>query len=540
MQKIRLRVLVLGSFLLVVGMFGVLVAYQIHAMSVLANSQDKGAEHFKQAIAMLEVSQRAERVYTVAADAAINRNLEESRTQLKEVAAQAEKDLTKVASIADTEVKRLQSAKLAPMYKKYISTIGEEYFAIVEALNRGEADAEEKLRRLDGEVDGLRNGVLEVLASISTALIAEAEVADAGFDAARGEAVRWSIGVLLCVLLVALALAMVITRMILQQVGGEPRMIAELARQVAEGDLAVVFDPARQVSGIALALQSMVEKLREIIGEVSLAVEQVAISSSAVSDTAQGLSLGAAEQAFSVESTMTSMDALTNSCQANADSSGMIQTIALKAAQDAAKGGEAVDQSVSAMKEIAARIGIIEEIARQTNLLALNAAIEAARAGEHGKGFAVVAAEVRKLAERSQTAAGEISHLSASSVGISEQAGLIIGKLVPDIQETAERIQRMSDGNRNQREGMAGITQSVRQLDQVIQKNAASSEELAATAEELNAQADMMHHAINYFTLTRTDERVGRAEPRNLTSGPIRGGRSSNPMLLPAPAGEWT
>ncbi|MBF0185900.1 MAG: HAMP domain-containing protein [Magnetococcales bacterium] len=275
------------------------------------------------------------------------------------------------------------------------------------------------------------------------------------------------------------------------------------ARKIASGDLTatIELDQKDEVGQLADALKEMVGKLREVIGDVSIAAEQVSIGSNEISDAAQNLSQGATEQAASIEETSSAMEEMSSNIAQNSDNASTTQNIAQKAARDAEEGGMAVGEAVQAMKEIASKIGIIEEIARQTNLLALNAAIEAARAGEHGKGFAVVAAEVRKLAERSQSAAGEISHLSTSSVGVAEKAGGIINKLVPDIQRTAELIQEINASSQEQNQGAGQINQAIQQLDQVIQQNAGSSEEMAATAEELSAQADMMAQAISFFNL---------------------------------------
>ena len=192
---------------------------------------------------------------------------------------------------------------------------------------------------------------------------------------------------------------------------------------------------------------------------------------------------------------------MSSSIQQNADNAHQTNTIAAKAATDAQASGEAVIKTVSAMKEIAEKIGIIEEIARKTDLLALNAAVEAARAGEHGKGFAVVASEVRKLAERSQTAAAEIGKLSSSGVSLADGAGQMLVKLVPDIRKTADLVQEISAASTEQNSGASQINKAIQQLDQVIQQNAASSEEMASTSEELSSQAEQLQSTIAFFKL---------------------------------------
>jgi methyl-accepting chemotaxis protein len=192
----------------------------------------------------------------------------------------------------------------------------------------------------------------------------------------------------------------------------------------------------------------------------------------------------------------------------NADNAQQTDKIANKSAKDAQESGKSVLEAVAAMKEIANKISIIEEIARQTNLLALNAAIEAARAGEHGKGFAVVAAEVRKLAERSQKAAGEINQLSANTLKVSEKSGEMLDKLVPDIQRTAELVQEISAASKEQDTGAEQINKALQQLEQVIQQNASASEEMASTTEELTGQSDQLVSALAFFHTG--DEEGGR------------------------------
>ncbi|MBF0271363.1 MAG: HAMP domain-containing protein [Magnetococcales bacterium] len=341
--------------------------------------------------------------------------------------------------------------------------------------------------------------------------------------------------------LIGLVIAYLLTRLIVSAL----TQGVVFARSIAGGDLTATIDLDQkdEVGQLANALKDMATKLREVIGEVSVAAAQVSAGSNEISNAAQNLSQGATEQAASIEETSSAMEEMSSNIQQNTDNANTTQNISQKASKDAAEGGVAVEEAVTAMKEIASKIGIIEEIARQTNLLALNAAIEAARAGEHGKGFAVVAAEVRKLAERSQTAAGEISHLSASSVGVAERAGGIINKLVPDIQKTAELIQEIAAASQEQNQGATQINQAIQQLDQVIQQNAGSSEEMAATAEELSAQADIMSQSISFFKIGNQTPHVTRSKP---ASRPKIGGGGAKPQphlqkhatkALPAPSG---
>ncbi len=303
-------------------------------------------------------------------------------------------------------------------------------------------------------------------------------------------------GILLAIVVGILVVVLMI-RTVMKQLGGEPAEVANIAKEISNGNLALNLNS--QSMGLLGDMVSMTENLQNIVGQVRTASDNVGSGSQELSGTAQQMSQGATEQAASVEETTSSMEEMSSNIQQNADNSQQTEKIASKAAKDAQESGEAVTEAVTAMKEIAGKISIIEEIARQTNLLALNAAIEAARAGEHGKGFAVVAAEVRKLAERSQNAAGEISELSSSSVEVAEKAGEMLSKLVPDIQKTSELVQEISAASNEQNAGAEQINKALQQLDQIVQQNASASEEMASTSEELSSQASQLQESISFF-----------------------------------------
>jgi methyl-accepting chemotaxis protein len=293
-----------------------------------------------------------------------------------------------------------------------------------------------------------------------------------------------------------------ILRSLLKQLGGEPVYVADVVSRVAAGDLTVQVnlspnDTTSMLSGI----KDMIAKLSGIISEVNVASDALNNAAGQVSETAQSLSQSSSEQAASVEETTASIEQMTSSITQNTENAKVTDGMATKSSTEAIQGGAAVKDTVEAMKSIASKIGIIDDIAYQTNLLALNAAIEAARAGEHGKGFAVVAAEVRKLAERSQVAAQEIGQLAGSSVKMAEQAGKLLDEMVPSIKKTSDLVQEIAAASQEQSAGVGQINGAMGQLNKATQQNASASEELAATAEEMGGQAAQLQDLMSFFRL---------------------------------------
>lgn len=309
--------------------------------------------------------------------------------------------------------------------------------------------------------------------------------------------------------LVAIFVSIVITLVISKGITKPIQDVLEVVENISAGDLTKTINADRgdEVGRLLGAMAKMTGKLNEMIGEVRMGAGSVSTAAAQVASSASIVSQGTSEQAAAVEQVTSSMEQMSASITQNAENSRKMEQMARKGAQDAGQSGQAVQESVSAMKSIAEKIAVIEEIAYQTNMLALNAAIEAARAGEHGRGFAVVAGEVRNLAERCRTAAQEIGGLAASNVQVAERSGGLLTELVPSIQKTADLVQEVAATSREQAAGVSQINGAISQVGLVTQRNAAGAEQLSSTAEELASQAEALQDMISFFRVSSLDQR---------------------------------
>ena len=385
--------------------------------------------------------------------------------------------------------------------------------ALIEAGSKQEAST-----FLTGEYRGMQRAYFEAITALLTyqgeLMDAAGKNAKDAYDGGRSLMVALTIAAVL----LGAFIAFWVTRSITKPLGEA----VDVANALAAGDLttSIVVDSKDETGNLLEAMQGMVAQLSQIITDVRSASDNLSSASEEVSATAQSLSQASSEQAASVEETSASIEQMSASISQNTENAKVTDGMASKAAQEASDGGDAVVQTVTAMKSIAEKIGIIDTIAYQTNLLALNAAIEAARAGEHGKGFAVVAAEVRKLAERSQAAAQEIGEVAASSVQMAEKAGKLLDEIVPSIKKTSDLVQEITAASEEQSSGVSQVNTAMSQLNQITQQNASSSEELAATAEEMSGQAEQLQQLMSFFKVEGGGSAVARATSKQVARKP--------------------
>jgi len=502
---------------------------------VLLSEKDDLITRAEEAIAFKNVALHVEQVYPVFADAIINRNLEETIEALAGLKEQAGKDIAIVNKMVDHDDERAIAKEFTKHYMAFIGLFEEKLLPelrkgtnasipriraideeadieredaiehiseLVAALDAERVKAREdyqRIKAMDEEIDNAKEKTLEPLTHINLSLTEESIESAELFD----EEKTLLLEVALIVAAIGFAIGLLFAFIISRAISKPLKEGVAICETVASGDLRVEIkvNSEDETGQLLKAMKNMVEKLKSIISDVNTTAEHVNSGSQELSSGAATIAQGATEQAAAAEEASSSMEEMTSNIAQNSDNALQTEKIAKKAADDAQESGKAVKMTVAAMNDIASKISIIEEIARQTNLLALNAAIEAARAGEHGKGFAVVASEVRKLAERSQEAAAEISELSTESVAIAERSGTLLDNILPDIQKTSELIQEISASSSEQTSGANQINTAMTQLDTVIQQNAGAAEELSSTAEELSAQSESLQEMMKFFIL---------------------------------------
>jgi len=406
------------------------------------------------------------------------------------------------------EMKILDGSLQNPERRKLLQESVELARTYTEAFNKLTGIIFSRNEIITSKLDVIGPAIANDVEQVKLSVMTDQDRLGPALQAINAQAMTTLVSLTTIALLAAVLTTLFIIRSIMKQLGKDPAELAYIAKTISEGNLTLAFD--QNAAGVYGHMRTMAGQLISVVGCVRDGSTNVASGSEQLSSSAQSLSQGATEQAASIQEVSASIQQMSSNIQQNTGNSVATEEIATKSASEADESGTAVNEAVVAMKDIAEKISIIEEIARQTNLLALNAAIEAARAGEHGKGFAVVAAEVRKLAERSGVAAGEISELSGSTVSVAEKAGRLLEELVPNIKKTADLVREISAASNEQNAGAEQIGRAVTQLDTVIQQNAAAAEEMASTSEELTGQSSQLEQTIAFFNVDGNGNGSGR------------------------------
>jgi methyl-accepting chemotaxis protein len=482
----------LGLCAIIVPLCGVAV-YSVKKTQSLSELQAQGAQLSEKALELSSINHRATLVHADMAASIISRDLATVDKRLEQTRGQMQRDLERVFARAESATERRLAEDTAAAYARYLEAWEKRGVSVLKASKLDDV----QLKEVSREIANLRDAVSAPLAEMVKSAVSESKAGEIDYHAASQAIVHFMVATVIMGVLLVVFFAYLVTRAL-----SRPLLQAVAAsNRLAEGDLRqdITVTGKDEIGQLQSAMRNMVGRIRNVVMDVQRTAAGVAQGSRQLSSTSAQMSQGATEQASSIEEIAASMEQMSSSVKQNADNAIQTEQIATRAAAEAKEGGTAVGETINAVKQIADKIGIIGGISRQTNLLALNAAIEAARAGEHGKGFAVVASEVRKLAEHSQRAAGDISALSGSSVKLAEHAGALLSRILPDVQKTSERVQEITAASREQNSGLDQINKAIQQLDGVIQNNAAGAEQTNSTAEELAGQAERMGGIISFF-----------------------------------------
>jgi len=468
------------------------------------------------------------RLYQVIADAQLNGFSQESETNWKEYVKEVHEVTEKLEKIADTDEEKELIKSYMVLIEKMIMLFEKEMIPLfADPINNAV-----KISQIDDEIDKCLSDSDLPITAFSESLLQEALAADKDYDSVSTNTRNFIIIVLIISIFAATGIAFYISIGITRPVN----TAVEFSKGLAGGDLSVTINIDRkdELGVLANAMNAVTKKLRELISEITNSSMNLVQSSEEISATAQGLSQSTSEQAASVEETTSTLEEMGATITQNSENARVTDKIAQDTAKNAEDSGKAVFEVINALKQIAEKIAVIDDIAYQTNLLALNAAIEAARAGDHGKGFAVVATEVRKLAEKSQTASQEIGNLSRGSVDKAEKAGLMMKEMLPNINRTADLVQDITSASEQQTIGVNQINKGMEQLNEVTQRNASASEELASTSEMLSSQAMNLQEMLLFFKIDSNERVVTKKTISNENinnSNKHTTGKSKNPVI---------